>query len=538
MVQQNFFDFFKKKTLVKKTLFKKNSLMFANNLVKVNTLLINLIKYLFFFKKNFFFSIYSILYISKFGVVKLIYNNQSSYLYNYAFNSNSSLLFSLNVFQKTIEKKKIKWDLFSELILLSRQRPFAKKKNKLKRSSINFYLNNLSENMLSYVKFKKKFNFYLKYFYFSFFKDSCIKRKKINYVNFFFKKIHYGLISEFISFDADLSKTLLKNICIVSIKYYSLYISYIYWQNIVVSNGFLKNFFFLKKKRGLKKKTKSFFIKRKKFKKKFKKYFLYSIFSINFILPSSKKKIFFLLNFQKNFFFMSQTQPNKNYNINYFQAKTLLFFNKKSLVYNNFYPVFFYKNILKHKLNLIYSSVLIPTHSTYFIYFLITFLESLLTSKVLVRVNNIAPISYTNKCWLKKLFFRTRFFQTTVSKHLYVNEFYEILFISFLSRDIRLLGFWFKRLMELLHISKHKKMCRVFKQTLKNNPLFFKKTKTLGFSFDIRGKLGVTGNAKKRHYYFSEGTLSFTSKNHGLMMFQTTVRTYTGVLGITMFLSY
>jgi hypothetical protein len=43
----------------------------------------------------------------------------------------------------------------------------------------------------------------------------------------------------------------------------------------------------------------------------------------------------------------------------------------------------------------------------------------------------------------------------------------------------------------------------------------FKTLKVKGFFFDIRGKVGVSGNAKKRHHSFSLGKITTTSQNLG-----------------------
>lgn len=85
----------------------------------------------------------------------------------------------------------------------------------------------------------------------------------------------------------------------------------------------------------------------------------------------------------------------------------------------------------------------------------------------------------------------------------------------------------------------HKKFISSFKQTVINNSDFFIKNNNIGgFFFDIRGKVGVTGDAKKRHFSFYVGDFSKTSKKYKFDYQFDIVRTYTGALGITMYLSY
>ena len=92
--------------------------------------------------------------------------------------------------------------------------------------------------------------------------------------------------------------------------------------------------------------------------------------------------------------------------------------------------------------------------------------------------------------------------------------------------------------MEKLHLKKHKRFLRIIHVLLRNNHQIFDFAEVNGFMMDVRGKLSLTGNAKKRHYAFTIGSIGHTSKNHDLSFNQTTVRTTTGVLGVNMTISY
>jgi ribosomal protein S3 len=59
-----------------------------------------------------------------------------------------------------------------------------------------------------------------------------------------------------------------------------------------------------------------------------------------------------------------------------------------------------------------------------------------------------------------------------------------------------------------------------------------------GFFFDIRGKVGVTGDAKKRSFFFNVGRYSKTTKNSKFNYQFSPIRTDTGALGITMIMYY
>ena len=64
-------------------------------------------------------------------------------------------------------------------------------------------------------------------------------------------------------------------------------------------------------------------------------------------------------------------------------------------------------------------------------------------------------------------------------------------------------------------------------------PALQQDTNIKGFFFDIRGKVGVTGDAKKRHFAINWGQTSFTHKNLRFTLKQGLVPSKTGIMGIT-----
>ena len=87
--------------------------------------------------------------------------------------------------------------------------------------------------------------------------------------------------------------------------------------------------------------------------------------------------------------------------------------------------------------------------------------------------------------------------------------------------------------MEKIYLKNHKKILNLLKLVLtRYYNFFFLKFSVLGIYFDIRGKLGVTGNAKKRHFMINTGTYSSTKKTMKINYNQSIIRTSTGVLGV------
>jgi ribosomal protein S3 len=90
-----------------------------------------------------------------------------------------------------------------------------------------------------------------------------------------------------------------------------------------------------------------------------------------------------------------------------------------------------------------------------------------------------------------------------------------------------------------VNFKNHKKLLSVLKYmiTSYSDELVFKNG-VKGFFFDIRGKVGVTGDAKKRSFFFNVGRYSKTTKNSKFNYQFNSVRTDTGALGITMIMYY
>lgn len=132
---------------------------------------------------------------------------------------------------------------------------------------------------------------------------------------------------------------------------------------------------------------------------------------------------------------------------------------------------------------------------------------------------------------------RNKNYVHSLGKHIYIFEMCEILWLSLYRRDLTLFATWLKRMMERTPFKKHKMLIRLVHKTLMANyTVLFKRSGVYGFSLDVRGKLGVTGNAKKRHIMFTIGRVSLTTKKYPLHFHQHTVRTDTGVLGVTYYL--
>jgi hypothetical protein len=112
--------------------------------------------------------------------------------------------------------------------------------------------------------------------------------------------------------------------------------------------------------------------------------------------------------------------------------------------------------------------------------------------------------------------------------------------LSVTIRDPILFINWFCKIMSRLSIKKHKIYLYFFRSFFKflKKGGFFKSSKLNGIYLDIRGKVGVTGDSKKRHFLLKYGYCSMSRKALNINPYYGLVNTKTGVLGITFILFY
>jgi hypothetical protein len=140
---------------------------------------------------------------------------------------------------------------------------------------------------------------------------------------------------------------------------------------------------------------------------------------------------------------------------------------------------------------------------------------------------------------LRKILQKSFYLQRKVGRGFYLQEMIEILWFSFRRKDLTPIIRWIRRSMQRIKIKKHKKFLKVLKFFIKKyRKIFIYRNKLKGLKFDIRGKVSVTGNSKKRHFMFNIGKTGFSKKAYKIEYQQGLVFTNTGVLGLTMIITF
>ena len=95
------------------------------------------------------------------------------------------------------------------------------------------------------------------------------------------------------------------------------------------------------------------------------------------------------------------------------------------------------------------------------------------------------------------------------------------------------------RFLEKIHFKYHKQFFFHLNKFFKDFFKFFQQIFLIkGLTVDIRGKVSVSGNAKKRHYLVSYGRYSLSTKFNKISFAKNIVPTRTGVLGVELLLVY
>jgi hypothetical protein len=161
--------------------------------------------------------------------------------------------------------------------------------------------------------------------------------------------------------------------------------------------------------------------------------------------------------------------------------------------------------------------------------FLLNFLEFFLKSRIIFNLKK-----GSNKLILNQISSR-KFFLKYFKKNLKISkQILGIVYYSLLLKDSFIFVNFFKKVLEKLNVKLHKKVFLGLKKLLKDifKPIF-NFLGVYGVFFNIKGKIGVSGNAKKRRYYFYYGKHSITNKSVKFDIKYTPVWTFTGSLGFT-----
>ena len=166
--------------------------------------------------------------------------------------------------------------------------------------------------------------------------------------------------------------------------------------------------------------------------------------------------------------------------------------------------------------------------------FLLNFIEFLFKSSILFNLKK-----GSNKILLKQMSFRKFSFKYFKKWLKTSKQIIGILYYSFLLKDASMFTNFFKKIFEKLDIKMHKKLIRGLKKLIKDlfRPVF-NFLGVIGVFFNLKGKIGVSGSAKKRRSYFYLGKHSITTRDFKMDLKFLPVWTFTGSMGFSFYIFF
>lgn len=198
-----------------------------------------------------------------------------------------------------------------------------------------------------------------------------------------------------------------------------------------------------------------------------------------------------------------------------------LFFLEKVLDLNMFYPLqpqaqhitnkFLIKAVLKRRLKTFkkpFNTLKYILLYQFFNKFIFNFLEFFLKSKILFNLKKSSGGKRLRRLTSKRLL--KKYFRRNIKVGL---EIFGVLYYSFLLKDSTFFANFFRKLFERIRLKLHKKVLIGLRKLLKRFfTMYHKQFGLLGLFLNVKGKLSVTGNAKKRRYFFYFGRHNITKR--------------------------
>ena len=174
-----------------------------------------------------------------------------------------------------------------------------------------------------------------------------------------------------------------------------------------------------------------------------------------------------------------------------------------------------------------------------FFLFLSNFFSEKIKENVSISFTSTAEIENDFKYFFYKNLNGMGFFFKNQMISFNYSDFFDIFFLCLKLKDLSSFADFLKELFEKIQIKFHKLFLKKFELFLFSFfNKFKKKFKIKGFLLDVRGKVSVVGNSKKRHIIVKKGYLSKSKKTLKFFFCKNQINTNTGVLGATYILSY
>ena len=230
----------------------------------------------------------------------------------------------------------------------------------------------------------------------------------------------------------------------------------------------------------------------------------------------------------------------KDYVFNNFSEMNLNFNESDLYVYNNHYPILLNNDLVnilffskKNKLDYV-------NYTKFYKFYISNLFEIILKKSIFFKLDTNFFKKYNHFLQVDKIVSSVKNSPNiNFSKLFCVSEMVEIIWYSFEFKDLNILSNWLIKTLAQMNLKNHKKFLNLFGSIVKNNVDEYQHfLKVNGFFFRIKGKISLTGNAKKKQMKFGFGKLNISDKKNKIIVEKNISKTDYGVLGFTMILTY
>lgn len=263
----------------------------------------------------------------------------------------------------------------------------------------------------------------------------------------------------------------------------------------------------------------------------------------NNINKNSNINYFYLLKSKLNFFKNDYLNSFILYNIfnnSFKKFNTFLTINNISNYNSKYLFLYYYYFVKNTKLGVNKYFVNFYQNNLFFIkFFVFKFIKLFINNNLYLSFQKNNLIIFEKAMIYNFLIKKTKYLKFLKEIDFKIKSFLNLLLIGLYSKDVVLLKNGIKNILERLHFKKHRKFLHNLKLLLKSlSSIFFFKFKCLGLYIKIKGKIGLGGSSKKKKFVFKLGSFSFTKKSQKINYVKDCIRTYSGVLGFELYLTY
>ena len=270
-----------------------------------------------------------------------------------------------------------------------------------------------------------------------------------------------------------------------------------------------------------------------------------NVSNINLIVGKEKSIVKLNILFKKRnnmLVFISNTFLIKYYYL-FFNIKKYFDENFNILKYTNLIPNYCFFNLkLKKYIYSTNSNVFFKENVTNWVYTnFVRFIEFCLGKKVFLNLNSFLNQHITldyvilYKKWIERLYS----YEKKLGHKFFLEEALHVIHISFKMHDVNLITNWLTSIIKRISFWKTRTIFRFLKYLFNNYFMFiFNELNILGFKIKLKGKISVAGNSRKRSILYRVNKTSHSTYKLKVLHKLSLINTFTGVLGLHVWIFY